>query len=732
MYFVQKLSCLLLSLILLALLPAKGLAEPPAYQIIRVGIANDRRPGPANDAIRLLASYNTAYLAEIAKITHWQYEIYHGSAADCLQRLRDGRLDLVAPVCSAAFADENFLFSDGYSCYAVLGLYARGDNTSIDADYAATINGSTIGLLASDDIKSRLQFYINANGWSVTLRTYPSGDALNAALQKGEIQLMASTVFNLTGTERWVSFVTTIPQQYLTTPAHTTLMSELNQAILNIEMTNPSFETRLEREYLDPSIYKMARYSEQQQAYIRTAPTVRVIFPGAFAPLVQKNNDFGNIYGIAPDILTLLMNATGIVFQPSIADSYDDAIRMLHTHDAEAMFAVYVNDPKLQFMQFSNNILWLPFTPIIARTRSDSARPEHIVLPTCFTGLRDFFQRLNPQAKVTELADPEECLYAVEQGQYDCTYLPQPYLSKNKNVLLHFQLKVLESTTVSVPLCLMFRADAPETLCRTVNTALLGLPQNQLAQIIQRNSEPDVSFGYLLSQHPLSLTIGLLIVFTILATAIFLMYRNRLEQEKNRVLRARELELQQALDAVEILQEDRDNYKHNAETDHLTGCLNKAAMTAQCQQILEKIPDNWSAAFFIIDLDHFKEANDTYGHQRGDDILVEFSSMLYDILPPRTHIGRFGGDEFTLLIVQEDKGDCEAYASMLAELILEQTRGLIVSGTPGNVTASIGVAISPAGSGNDRHNLDSIFRRADRALYDVKESCRDSYRIYQH
>ena len=118
MHFVQKLSCLLLSLILLALPPTRSFAEPPAYQTIRIGIANDRRPGPANDAIRLLASYNTAYLAEIAKITHWQYEIYHGSAADCLERLNDGRLDLVAPVCNAAFANESYLFSRGYSCYA--------------------------------------------------------------------------------------------------------------------------------------------------------------------------------------------------------------------------------------------------------------------------------------------------------------------------------------------------------------------------------------------------------------------------------------------------------------------------------------------------------------------------------------------------------------------------------------------------------------------------------------
>ena len=67
MHFVQKLSCLLLSLILLALPPTRSFAEPPAYQTIRIGIANDRRPGPANDAIRLLTSYNTAYLAEIAK-----------------------------------------------------------------------------------------------------------------------------------------------------------------------------------------------------------------------------------------------------------------------------------------------------------------------------------------------------------------------------------------------------------------------------------------------------------------------------------------------------------------------------------------------------------------------------------------------------------------------------------------------------------------------------------------
>ena len=729
MHFVQKLCHILLCLAVLVALPAHSTAEPPAYQTIRIGVANDRRPGSANDAIRLMASYNSSFLAEIAKITHWQYEYYHGTASDCLQRLREGQLDLIAPVSDAAFPPGEYLFSNGHSCAAILGLYTDENDMQITADRGATLDGATIGVLNSNDLKNRLQFFAKANGWNVSIRTYPSSDALTEGLHRGEVQLIACTVFNLTGHERWVTFVDTIPQQYMTDKAHAGLMEQLNQAILSIEMTNPSFETRLKREYLDPSIYKMAHYSEHQQAFIRTAPTVRVVFPGTFISLIQQNKEFGNIYGISPDILTLLMNTTGITFQPVIVDSVETAGKMLRDGRAEAAFAVYVNDPQLQMMQFSNNILWMPFTPIVRRTQEESARPGSIILPTCYAGLREFFQRLNPQAKVVEVAEPEECLYAVEQGLYDYTYLPQPYLSKNKNILLHFQLKQLDSATVSVPLCLMFCPDAPEMLRHTVNTALLGLPQNQLTQIIQHNSTPDVSFGYLLSQHPLALTTGLLLSFSILVTAVFLLYRNRLEQEKNRALTLRELELQQALDAVEILQEDRDNYKRNAETDHLTSCLNKAAMTTQCQLILESLPENWTAAFFIIDLDHFKEANDTYGHQHGDDILIEFAAMLRGLLPPRTHIGRFGGDEFTLFLFEEDSDIYEAYVRRIAELILEQTRGLIVCGAPGNVTASIGIAISPAGGKRD---LATIFRQADRALYNVKETCRDNYEIYQH
>lgn len=729
MHFVQKLCHILLCLAVLVALPAHSTAEPPAYQTIRIGVANDRRPGSANDAIRLMASYNSSFLAEIAKITHWQYEYYHGTASDCLQRLREGQLDLIAPVSDAAFPPGEYLFSNGHSCAAILGLYTDENDMQITADRGATLDGATIGVLNSNDLKNRLQFFAKANGWNVSIRTYPSSDALTDGLHRGEVQLIACTVFNLTGHERWVTFVDTIPQQYMTDKAHAGLMEQLNQAILSIEMTNPSFETRLKREYLDPSIYKMARYSEHQQAFIRTAPTVRVVFPGTFISLIQQNKEFGNIYGISPDILTLLMNTTGITFQPVIVDSVETAGKMLRDGRAEAAFAVYVNDPQLQMMQFSNNILWMPFTPIVRRTQEESARPGSIILPTCYAGLREFFQRLNPQAKVVEVAEPEECLYAVEQGLYDYTYLPQPYLSKNTNILLHFQLKQLDSATVSVPLCLMFCPDAPEMLRHTVNTALLGLPQNQLTQIIQHNSTPDVSFGYLLSQHPLALTVGLLLSFSILVTAVFLLYRNRLEQEKNRALTLRELELQQALDAVEILQADRDNYKRNAETDHLTGCLNKAAMTTQCQLILESLPENWTAAFFIIDLDHFKEANDTYGHQHGDDILIEFAAMLRGLLPPRTHIGRFGGDEFTLFLFEEDSDIYEAYVRRIAELILEQTRGLIVCGAPGNVTASIGIAISPAGGKRD---LATIFRQADRALYNVKETCRDNYEIYQH
>ena len=161
-----------------------------------------------------------------------------------------------------------------------------------------------------------------------------------------------------------------------------------------------------------------------------------------------------------------------------------------------------------------------------------------------------------------------------------------------------------------------------------------------------------------------------------------------------------------------------------AEIDTLTKLYNKST-TEQVGKIKLKtftdIKDNDTImAFYIIDLDHFKEANDTYGHQFGDKVLMEFAKNLRKKFRPNDCIGRFGGDEFVVII---DNLPAMEIVTRKARDIKNVALDLEVDGRPAGITASIGIAIVP----QDGTDYETIFKAADEALYYVKANGRNGF-----
>lgn len=181
-------------------------------------------------------------------------------------------------------------------------------------------------------------------------------------------------------------------------------------------------------------------------------------------------------------------------------------------------------------------------------------------------------------------------------------------------------------------------------------------------------------------------------------------------------LRGVELDLQRVKELNQQLQLRNEQLKKESEIDKLTGLLNKKAMENYCAAYLQ---ENQTAALYVIDLDHFKEANDKYGHQTGDMILKIFANSLNEIFNENSYVGRFGGDEFVILL--KNPAD-ENFISDKAQQILNAAKNIFVDGMQMNITASIGVANVKAA-----FDYEKTFALADEALYFVKEHGRNSF-----
>ena len=162
-----------------------------------------------------------------------------------------------------------------------------------------------------------------------------------------------------------------------------------------------------------------------------------------------------------------------------------------------------------------------------------------------------------------------------------------------------------------------------------------------------------------------------------------------------------------------------------AHFDTLTGLPNRSQFYDSLTHSLNQAREHkWSLAVLFLDMDRFKNVNDTLGHTIGDELLRQFSSRLVDCLRVRDTIGRFGGDEFAaILMLPEGAQNAIAVVDKIREAM---RRPFDLKGHEVTVTASIGISVYP----DDAPDPDTLIQYADTAMYRAKEAGRDAFRFF--
>ena len=157
-----------------------------------------------------------------------------------------------------------------------------------------------------------------------------------------------------------------------------------------------------------------------------------------------------------------------------------------------------------------------------------------------------------------------------------------------------------------------------------------------------------------------------------------------------------------------------------ATTDHVTGLLNRQAFDILLQQSVNENRRNWQPmAVIMLDIDHFKAVNDKYGHPAGDRIIREVAGTLRAGLRESDIAGRWGGEEFLLLLKGCDGSAAAAIAEKLRLSVAKNIRA-DVNAPQIRITVSVGVAPFVADD-----TAENIIARADQALYRAKREGRD-------
>ena len=206
--------------------------------------------------------------------------------------------------------------------------------------------------------------------------------------------------------------------------------------------------------------------------------------------------------------------------------------------------------------------------------------------------------------------------------------------------------------------------------------------------------------------------------------------KNELLQEVEKMramLREKESQDQKALETlssqVDFLKKELDKARHSASTDGLTGVFNRKALDDHLLGLIDRNRvSRQPFSLLMMDLDHFKQLNDTYGHTVGDRMLLAFAEKCGSLIRSDDFLARYGGEEFTLILPGASLRNAIKKAKHICKAISNARYAADDSPKPDVVSITVSIGVSTYRQGD---TVQSIIERADQCLYTAKEKGRN-------
>lgn len=210
---------------------------------------------------------------------------------------------------------------------------------------------------------------------------------------------------------------------------------------------------------------------------------------------------------------------------------------------------------------------------------------------------------------------------------------------------------------------------------------------------------------------------GVAITFVLMLSVAFGVNAHAVIENPTRVVAPAALIITVTMFSLALMRSDVE-HRSRAVVDTLTGMLNRAALAGRAEELAQQSAiTSLPVGMIVADIDHFKETNDTYGHAIGDAVLKDVAYAIRKELRAFDLAYRLGGEEFLVLLPGADIAQVSAVAETLRQAIAARPLGGGIE-----VTISCGVAASRAG---EPFNYETVFERADKALYAAKRGGRN-------
>lgn len=447
-------------------------------------------------------------------------------------------------------------------------------------------------------------------------------------------------------------------------------------------------EKRLEGFIYDNAEYQTIPLSVNERSFLHTNK-IRYTSTLSWPPFnFHSEHNQIQLQGIAADFWKLIVDRTGMetTFVPS--STWAGVLEAIKTKTADVTLGTSISKDKEPYAIFSKP--YASFPNVIVTDKTINFLPGLKALEGKRVAIGEGYSVIEsvtshyPSITVVEVEDTREALKLLSRGRVDAVIDILPVVAYLINADHHVDLKISGTTEFDFEVRMMIRNDYPELktiIDKAIDAITPAERQRILNHYISITYEDRINYTWIYG-----IVVGALFIIS-----IFVYRQFEMGKYHKRLLRM-------------------------ATTDPLTGLCNRIRLDEkllECHEYYKRTHRTFSV--MIMDLDHFKRINDTYGHLIGDKTLVNLSQLVQENIRNIDIAGRWGGEEFMIICPETNLDGAKQLAEKIKSIIEECDFPHIHT-----LTCSFGVS-----EGREGDRIESIVGRADKALYRAKEEGRN-------
>lgn len=639
---------------------------------------------------QFITGYTHEYLLKIAQIASIDFQFIHYDTRnnqellEILEKVKDGEIDMMGGISKGSELDADYIFSNRWYGETSTAVVALSENDEINERQFILSKAIRVGL-SKNAVVQNTSFleYCKINEFQPEIIYYDSFSDVKTAMNKKEIDVMLGKDTSINAGMKTISYFNPLPYYFITGKENQEVMDLMNEAMFELHNIDPYFEAGLYRKYYYHNV--QTKLTQDEIEFVESLPILKVGVMPDLRPLQYYDVKNRQFRGILIDLMNEISIETGLKIDYILVDNMEEIKSSLEKNIIDIVLGIPTNYEVAKENGFliTSGIASFPIARVHGKYSSELDKPSLI---SEYLNIEGNYSIIKSDNEIFNLISNDEALDGYVDG-YRAKYLMGYYNNIEISPSIHSNYEVSLGVNLHEDIRIM----------RILEHGIKKIDSQMLDDIIYKNIvvEGELTFIDYVRKNPILvftvIFVPLLLMIGVLT--IFLYNSNRMKK---------------------TLAMERQRYAYLARYDQLTGVYNQQTFKKMVQVSLNA---HHGGTLISVDLDNFKDINDTYGHLEGDRVLVACGNLLNFYFKDQI-LGRMGGDEFMIYMEDEKNSD------KIKDLIQNLKDNLHLQFPNYEVTFSVGATIFDESS-----NFENIYHHVDLLLYEIKFNGRNGIKI---